>query len=187
MWKHRVNGYRNLSGVPLHTFYKYIPYCSFETKYSNYGYTGKEIKPLIKVYTVNGTRLKEGVNYTVSYSDNVNVGIATITVTGIGQYFGTENYTFRIRPKILTGVKLVTRTDHTLKLSWPQYPNAIRYKVYVNGKLKGETLEEEILLTNLSSETTYTIKVRAVVLGTDETGNVVEYVSNAEEVIATTL
>ena len=74
-----------------------------------------------------------------------------------------------------------------MKLSWPQYPNAIRYKVYVNGKLKGETLEEEILLTNLSSETTYTIKVRAVVLGTDETGNVVEYVSNAEEVIATTL
>ena len=41
-------------------------------------------------------RLEENLDYTVSYSNNVNPGTATVTVTGIGDYFGTLTINFTI-------------------------------------------------------------------------------------------
>lgn len=51
-------------------------------------YTGKAIKPVIKVKDGENT-LVEGKDYKVSYSDNVNAGTATVKVEGIGAYAGT--------------------------------------------------------------------------------------------------
>lgn len=45
-----------------------------------------------------GTVLTEGTDYTVAYENNINVGIATVTVTGIGHYTGTYTNTFPILP-----------------------------------------------------------------------------------------
>ncbi len=58
-------------------------------------YTGEEIRPTV---TLNGTALEggEGVDYEVSYSNNVNPGTATVTITGIGAYSGTLTATFQI-------------------------------------------------------------------------------------------
>ena len=61
-------------------------------------YTGKSIKQSIKV-TINGKTLVENTDYTVSYKDNKKVGIATITITGKGNYEGTQKITFYIIPK----------------------------------------------------------------------------------------
>ena len=61
----------------------------------SYPYTGNEIKP-VPVVKEGDVVLKEGVDYTVSYSDNVNVGTATITITGIGGYSGTKVLHFEI-------------------------------------------------------------------------------------------
>ena len=59
-------------------------------------YTGKAIKPAITV-TYGGKTLVAGTDYTVTYSDNVNVGNkATVTVTGTGDFAGTKSATFRI-------------------------------------------------------------------------------------------
>lgn len=41
--------------------------------------------------------LTEGVDYTVSYSNNVNAGTATVTVTGMGKFTGTVSENFTIR------------------------------------------------------------------------------------------
>lgn len=60
-------------------------------------YTGEEIKPGVTV-TVDGNVLTEGVDYTVTYSDNVNPGAATATITGIGKYTGTVTTNFTIAP-----------------------------------------------------------------------------------------
>ena len=38
----------------------------------------------------------ERADYTVSYSNNINAGTATVTITGIGFYEGTTGTTFRI-------------------------------------------------------------------------------------------
>lgn len=58
-------------------------------------YTGKALKPEITV-TLDGTELTEGVDYTVTYSNNTNVGTAAVKVTGKGSYGGTVNKSFKI-------------------------------------------------------------------------------------------
>lgn len=66
-------------------------------------YSGSELKPSVKVYynwdNMFSVQLKEGSDYNVTYSDNINAGTATVTITGIGAYSGTKNVTFTIEPK----------------------------------------------------------------------------------------
>jgi uncharacterized repeat protein (TIGR02543 family) len=58
-------------------------------------YTGSAITPTVTV-TMGTTTLVEGADYTVGYGDNTNVGTATVTITGIGDYAGTTSATFAI-------------------------------------------------------------------------------------------
>ena len=60
-------------------------------------YTGKALKPAVVVKDGEKT-LVEGTDYTVSYSNNVNAGTATATITGIGDYSGTVPASFTINP-----------------------------------------------------------------------------------------
>ncbi|GAB6395159.1 MAG: Ig-like domain-containing protein [Bacteroidales bacterium] len=58
-------------------------------------YTGSRIEPAVTVR--DGARtLAAGTDYTVNYSNNVNAGTATVTLTGMGNYTGTATGTFRI-------------------------------------------------------------------------------------------
>lgn len=57
-------------------------------------YTGKEVKPIIALTGADG--LKENVDYTVSYQNNIQVGTATATVTFQGNYSGTIRKNFQI-------------------------------------------------------------------------------------------
>ena len=75
-------GARNISGATV-------------AAVSNQQYTGSAIKPNPKV-TYSGQMLEKGVDYTVSYSNNVKRGTATITITGKGNYTGTKKVTFKI-------------------------------------------------------------------------------------------
>lgn len=53
-----------------------------------FDYTGSEIKPTVTVTYVN-TLLEEGTDYTLTYSDNIKPGEASVTITGIGNYTGS--------------------------------------------------------------------------------------------------
>ena len=58
-------------------------------------YTGKAITPEVTVK--DGTKtLKQGVDYTVKYTNNINVGKASVTITGIGNYTGNVTKYFNI-------------------------------------------------------------------------------------------
>lgn len=59
-------------------------------------YTGEAITP-DPVVTLDENTLRKGVDYTVSYSNNTNVGTATVTVTGMIDYSGTATGTFEIK------------------------------------------------------------------------------------------
>ena len=61
-------------------------------------YTGSALtpKPTVKV---GSTTLREGADYSLSYKNNTNVGTATVTITGKGNYTDTRPATFRIEPK----------------------------------------------------------------------------------------
>ena len=63
-------------------------------------YTGSSIEPSVTV-TLNGKTLKLNEDYTLTYSNNVNVGTATITINGIGNYTGSKKVNFNIAPKKL--------------------------------------------------------------------------------------
>jgi len=58
-------------------------------------YTGRAITPTIKVYYL-GLRLKRGTDYTVTYTNNRNVGTAKCKITGKGKYTGTRTVSFKI-------------------------------------------------------------------------------------------
>ncbi|MBR3318438.1 MAG: hypothetical protein IKG21_11525 [Atopobiaceae bacterium] len=72
-------------------------------------YTGKQIKPRVYVYDSLQNTLKKGVDYTVSYTGNVNAGRATVTMKGIGKYAGSLSATFKIN-KVASKVSLATQT-----------------------------------------------------------------------------
>lgn len=58
-------------------------------------YTGEAITPEVSV-TLDGVQPVSGTDFIVSYADNTNVGTATVTVTGKGNYQGTIIRTFLI-------------------------------------------------------------------------------------------
>ncbi len=113
--------------------------------YLNYTYKGTEITPE-PTLKINGRKLVKGTDYDVSYSNNIECGslTATVTLTGKGNYKGTTSRQFNINPKDISstratipyisytykgteikptptlkinGVKLVKGTDYTVSYS----------------------------------------------------------------------
>lgn len=77
----------------------------------NQAYTGAEINPELVI--TNGEQiLTEGVDYTVTYKNNTEVGTATAEITGIGNYSGKTSVTFEIeeetfRQKIVSFFRMI--------------------------------------------------------------------------------
>ncbi|HET6352510.1 MAG TPA: hypothetical protein VFG89_10350, partial [Coriobacteriia bacterium] len=61
----------------------------------NQTYTGSGIEPVLSV-TYDTAVLVKDTDYTVAYSDNVNAGVAGVTITGIGRFAGTKDASFVI-------------------------------------------------------------------------------------------
>lgn len=66
-------------------------------------YTGSAITPGVTV-SYGGKNLAQGTDYTVSYSNNVNAGTASIIITGKGNYTGTKTINFVINKSLPTNV-----------------------------------------------------------------------------------
>ncbi len=67
------------------------------TPIPNQIYTGRAITPEVTVKTPGGVILKVGTDYTLTYSNNINVGTASVVVKGIGAYAGkSETVKFNI-------------------------------------------------------------------------------------------
>ncbi|MCR5149457.1 MAG: lipase family protein [Eubacterium sp.] len=64
-----------------------------------FAYTGKALRTGVKV-SIGDKVLVKGTDYTVAYSDNVAVGTAKVTITGIGNYKGSLTRTYKIVPYI---------------------------------------------------------------------------------------
>lgn len=61
----------------------------------SYAYTGEAISPTVTV-RLDGALLSVNEDYTVAYVNNTNVGLATIVITGIGDFYGTTTKEFYI-------------------------------------------------------------------------------------------
>lgn len=132
-------------------------------------YTGKAIKPSVTVKYAGATLTKD-TDYTVSYKDNKNIGTATITVTGKGNFTGTKKITFKITPKKVTLSKAVNNKKGTATVSWKRDKSVTGYELYCSTKKSsGYKLEKTITKNSTTSYAdkklkkgkTYYYKIRA--------------------------
>lgn len=97
----RLTGIGNFSGTTEATFRIKgiaISKAKIANCQSKVMYTGAEVEQDISL-TYNGEPLEKGVDYTVSYVKNVDVGTATMYINGCGDFDGTQaKKTFKITP-----------------------------------------------------------------------------------------
>lgn len=77
---------------------------------SEQDYTGEAVIPTLTVTDGNKV-LKEGIDYTVTFKNNVNEGTATATIQGIGNYHGTASVNFEITELSVSRKIINTITD----------------------------------------------------------------------------
>ena len=75
-------------------------------------YTGKALTPALTVKLGNVT-LKAGTDYTASYANNTNIGTATVTITGKGNYNDTVKGKFTISKKAGENATVTPAADDT--------------------------------------------------------------------------
>ena len=97
-------------------------------------YTGEAIEPAVTVTSGDAT-LVEGTDYDVTYSDNVEVGEATVTVTAKGNYSGTIVVKFVIElPASIAPVQSQTEVVY-YDLCGRRVQQPLKGKIYIaNGK-----------------------------------------------------
>ncbi len=92
-------------------------------------YTGDAYTPDIVVKD-SGKVLEKGKDYTLTYADNVNPGVATIIIQGLSNnYTGIKKLTFRIGGVAVNGLKVSTVKATSIKLKWEQQGYADGYVV----------------------------------------------------------
>lgn len=91
-------------------------------------YTGEKQEPELKL-TRGDKTLKEGKDYKVSFSDNVEGGEAKIVITGIGGYCGTLLGSFTIHTEAPTLLS-ATATAAGVKVKWEEVAGAVKYRLY---------------------------------------------------------
>ena len=130
-------------------------------------YTGFSIKPSVTIKYGNKI-LKQNEDYTLKYSNNKQVGKATVTIKGINNYNGSKTIQFKIIPQVVKNLK-VTSTTSSINLKWSKALGASNYEVYratsENGKYtKVKTLKSSTTSykdTKASNTKVYYYKIRA--------------------------
>ena len=117
-------------------------------------YNGSEQrnKPVVKDSKTKAT-LVEGTDYTLAYTDATNAGTVTVTITGIGNYNGTVDTSYEIKPKEYT---VTTNTASKVYDG-----TALTASGKVEGIVSGETYNFTITGTQTdvgSSDNTYTFE-----------------------------
>ena len=117
---------------------------------SNKSYTGKNITQSITA-KYNGKTLKNGTDYTVSYSSNKSIGTATVKIAGKGSYTGTITKTFKINPA-KQEIQKLTAKSKAFFVDWAQKGSATGYEIQyaTNSKF---TSAKKITITNKKTDT----------------------------------
>ena len=135
---------------------------------SNKSYTGKNITQSITV-KYNGKTLKNGTDYTVSYSNNKKIGTATVKIAGKGSYTGTVTKIFKINPA-KQEIQKLTAKSKAFFVDWAQKGSATGYEIQyaTNSKF---TSAKKVTITNnktdkntiskLSGKKKYYVRVRS--------------------------
>ena len=118
---------------------------------STKAFTGKNITQSITV-KYNGKTLKNGTDYTVSYSNNKKIGTATVKIAGKGSYTGTVTKTFKINPA-KQEIQKLTAKSKAFFVDWAQKGSATGYEIQyaTNSKF---TSAKKVTITNKKTDKT---------------------------------
>ena len=119
---------------------------------SNKSYTGKNITQSITV-KYNGKTLKNGTDYTVSYSNNKKVGTATVKITEKGSYTGTITKTFKINPA-KQEIQKLTAKSKAFFVDWAQKGSATGYEIQYATNSKFTSAKKVTIKNNKTDKTT---------------------------------
>ena len=139
-----VTGKGNYSGSKTESFTitKPLKQTKITLSKTSFKYNGKERRPVVTV--VDGAKtLKKNTDYTVSWSNNKNVGKGTVTIKGKGGYSGTVKKTFKI-----------VKADNPLKLQ-------VSKKTYKASSLKNKKAVFDIGASKGKGKVTYTLNSKA--------------------------
>ena len=147
-------------------------------------YNGKAKTPTV-VAKIGSTTI-DPAEYEVKYSNNVKPGVATVTITGLNNFYGTKKVTFNILPERVAGLQFVTSTTSAVRVKWNKVKYAAGYVVYYSKDGKsykkfGTTKDTTMVLSKLASGQTYKVAVYAYV-----TSNGKNLISTKSEVVTGT-
>lgn len=129
-------------------------------------YTGRAIKPEIIIKDGN-YQLQDGKDYSLKWKNNTNIGKATITLVGKGNYTGTKKIYFIIKPSKVTLSSVKGAKSTTAVVAWKPIKGVTGYQVFYatsekgSYKAVGKTSKLSYTLKKQKSNSTIYVKVRA--------------------------
>lgn len=139
-------------------------------------YTGGEIKPSVVLRNGSYVLVKD-VDYTLSYTNNIALGTAIVTITGKGDYSGVKIQSFNIVVPQVSNLVVSKYYAKKLTLSWSPIAGVTGYRIYkynpttkkyaflkqLNGSATNTYTDE-----NLTQGTQYRYRVRAFIKVNDK-------------------
>ena len=134
-------------------------------------YTGKTQAPKITVKI--GGIVIDSQEYKVVYGNNIKPGVATITITGLNNFYGTKKVTFNILPSKVSGLKFAQASSSAVKVTWSAVKYASGYEVYYSKDGKkyvkvATTKNTACTISKLASGQGYRVAVYAYVVSSGE-------------------
>lgn len=155
-----IGKYAGSKTVSYYIIAKSITRCT-TNKIAAVSYNKKSQTPSVVV--CDGSRvLARNVDYTISYSNNTNIGTGVISIKGIGNYNGISKIKFAIVSAPITGLRFSALSTSSVKLSWSKKSNITGYEIYTsNGRTRiAKTKKTSVTIKNLKAGRPYKYKVR---------------------------
>lgn len=119
-------------------------------------YTGNEITPDVAV-ALGDIVLVKDVDYTVKYENNVEKGVATVVISGIGNYSGVVKQTFNINKNSVYSFTVFSETEMTETYDGTELKPEM--EVYFGTELLTEGVDYTVLLQNNVNAGTATVTI----------------------------
>lgn len=156
--KATITGINNYSGTAVKEF-KITPIkfddkkVSVSLEKSSFVYNGQSITPVVYV-AYNHNYLIQNTDFTATYSNNNAPGVATVKITGIGNYSGSISKTYIILPEKIASVSIKKDSATSAVISWSAASKVSGYEILKFDSAKNAYVH----LTNVSnSQTSYKV------------------------------
>lgn len=171
--KATITGINNYSGTAVKEF-KITPIkfddkkVSVSLEKSSFVYNGQSITPVVYV-AYNHNNLIQNTDFTATYSNNNAPGVATVKITGIGNYSGSISKTYIILPEKIASVSIKKDSATSAVISWSAASKVSGYEILKFDSAKNAYVhlayvssdQTSYKVSSLKNSTAYYYQIRA--------------------------